>query len=465
MSTTPVDATDEHHEALVARHRTQLFERIGGHLERCSWDRATLEAHQEQGLRALLGHAIERSPFHRRRLSGVDPSGFRLADLATLPVMTKDEMMASFDDIVTDPRLSLDVVEAHIAGMGGTPRYLLDEFLVLTSGGSSGVRGVFVLGWDAAIDFAAPVFRAGILHPTELRPDRRPGRNRLSMVGAGKGYHGTRAAGGVFAGAVYDVQSLPATMPIDELVAALDEFQPDQLNGYPSRLATLLAEQRAGRLHIAPGKVTFWAEPFDDELRIEVHDTWGARVVNSFGSSEGLMGMSDPDGATIRLAEDLAIVELVDDDLRPVPPGTPSACVLVTSIFNPVQPLIRYRLDDVMVEHTVDDGSGLRHVVVEGRSDDPFRYGDVVVHPLTFRSVLTGTAAVTEYQVRQTPDGADLQVVASAPVDPAALAATLEASLRTQGVASPVVRIELVDRLERHAATGKIRRFVPLANR
>jgi len=51
-------------------------------------------------VRALLAVAIERSPFHARRLSGIDPTTFELADLARLPVMTKAEMMHHFDDMV-----------------------------------------------------------------------------------------------------------------------------------------------------------------------------------------------------------------------------------------------------------------------------------------------------------------------------------------------------------------------------
>lgn len=450
------------YDDLVARHRARMMERMGDHLERVRWDRAALEAHQEDLLRQLLASAIADSPFHQRRLAGIDPAIFRLADLAELPVMTKEEMMAEFDDVVTDRRVTRATVEAHLAAMGTRPDYLFDEYFALTSGGSSGVRGVFVYGWDAGTDFMWAAIRNGLATPTPLRADRRPGPTRMTMLAAGKGYHATRAISGTFAAAVNDLQPLAATMPIDEIVEALNEFQPDQMNGYPSRVASLIAEQRVGRLAIAPVRVVFWAEPFDDDLVRAVHEVWGSVVLNGFGSSEGLLGMSDPDGATIRLAEDLTIIELVDADYRPVAPGTPSACVLVTNLFNPLQPLIRYRIDDVMVEHAVDDPSGYRHVTVTGRNDDPFRYGDVVVHPLSFASALGAVATVTEYQVRQTADGADISLVVWGPTDLVSLAATLETTLAQQGLVAPVVRLEVVDRLDRHAATGKVRRFVPL---
>jgi hypothetical protein len=57
-------------------------------------------------LRALLACAIERSPFHARRLAGIDQGRFELADLAGLPVMSKEQMMAGFDELATDRRIT-----------------------------------------------------------------------------------------------------------------------------------------------------------------------------------------------------------------------------------------------------------------------------------------------------------------------------------------------------------------------
>ena len=62
------------------------------------------------------------------------------ADLERLPVMTKADLMDNFDDIVTDARLSRDLCEDHLER---ADEYLLDEFHVVASGGSSGQRGVF----------------------------------------------------------------------------------------------------------------------------------------------------------------------------------------------------------------------------------------------------------------------------------------------------------------------------------
>lgn len=67
---------------------------------------------------------------------------------------------------------------------------------------------------------------------------------------------------------------------------------------------------------------------------------------------------------------------------------------------------------------------------IEGRSDDVFTYGQgMVVHPLVFRSRLGSEQNIVEYQVRQTPAGADIAVQVQASIDAAALGAWVEQDL------------------------------------
>jgi phenylacetate-CoA ligase len=60
--------------------------------------------------------------------------------------MTKDDLMANWDQVVTDRRLTLDLVERHLAGLE-CDAYLFDRFHAIASGGSTGRRGIFAYGW------------------------------------------------------------------------------------------------------------------------------------------------------------------------------------------------------------------------------------------------------------------------------------------------------------------------------
>ena len=73
---------------------------------RMTWNAERIAAAQREGLQTLLQHAFERSPFHRRRLAGIDITGIDPADLSALPVMTKAEMMDDLDEVFTDRGLT-----------------------------------------------------------------------------------------------------------------------------------------------------------------------------------------------------------------------------------------------------------------------------------------------------------------------------------------------------------------------
>jgi phenylacetate-coenzyme A ligase PaaK-like adenylate-forming protein len=274
--------------------------------------------------------------------------------------------------------------------------------------------------------------------------------------------HATRALGALFSGSVIRPVSVPATLPIAEIVARLNELQPPIINGYASVLHRLADEQLAGRLRLSLLGATCTSEPLTAATRARIIEAFGVAPTDQFGSSEGLVGVSDDGEEAISLASDLAIVELVDEAGNPVPDGVASARVLVTTLFNPLMPLVRYELHDRMVRQPASPHHGHVRVLVEGRVDGPLRYDDVEVHPLAVRSVLVQVPAVVEYQVRQTRDGVDVDLVADAPVDPAELGERLEAALAGAGLSRPRCRVERVDALERDPATGKVRRFVPL---
>ena len=69
---------------------------------------------------------------------------------------------------------------------------------------------------------------------------------------------------------------------------------------------------------------------------------------------------------------------------------------------------------------------------------------------------------IAEHQVHQTQDGAKIGVVATGSVDIAVLRQELVDGLAKSGLLNSQVEINLVDRLDRHKETGKLKRFIPL---
>jgi len=369
-------------ERLRERAAFELAARLPDHLGRLSWDRARLAAHQRDRLRELLAHAAANSPFHARRLAGIDIDRFEVADLPRLPVMTKAEMMSQFDDVVTDRRLSLRRIQAHLDASRTRASLLLDEFVCLASGGSSGLRGVFVQTAGAYMDFMASFIRPGV-----AKGGPQPDGFVAAVVAAASPIHSSALAAAVMSSGPVRLVSIPATLPLGEITERLNAVAPPVLIGYPTMLALLAAEQRAGRLRIAPAAVTASSEQLTDEDRTAITAAFGVPVTDQFASTEGLAGYSDPGGQVLTFATDMCLAEPVTADGEPVPPGTAADKVLVTNLHNLTQPLIRYELTDRFVRYPDDPGGRLR-AAVDGRADSVFRYGDVGVHPITFYAVL-----------------------------------------------------------------------------
>lgn len=435
---------------------------VAGQFARRTWTSAQIEQKQADDLRRLIVYAAEHSPFHRRRLEKLRLDDLHPSDLSLLPIMTKADMMASLDEVFTDRRLSRRMVEPALADTGPEPNVILEQYVALASGGSSGNRGVFVYDRPALTSFATAVSRPPIEAPVALeQPEGKP---VFAMVTAASPMHATGMTVALCEGdnAPAKVHSIPATLPIADIVQQLNDVQPEVLSGYASMLTRLAGESRAGRLTIAPQQVSSTSETLHPEMRAVIRSAFGVPVFDGFGTTEGLFGKTGPDEAAFVFNTDMCIVELVDDANNPVAPGIPSTKVLLTNLYNLTQPLIRYEISDTFIREADADNHGYLRALVRGRNDDTLRFGTAEIHPITIRAVMLTTPQVTEYQIHQTSRGIDLLAVCTRDLDSRALTERLQAALADAGIPRPAVTVRMVEHLDRHPATGKLRAVIPL---
>ena len=429
------------------------------------WPRTKLEELQQRRLARLLGWASQRSPFYREFCkSNRVSSPYRLQDF---PVVDKKTYMGNFDQIVTDPRLNLADLQEHMANVSGD-EYYLGEYRVLTTAGSSGHKTVIVFSrkeWStqeaASMRIASMM---GVLPFSRKRP-------KIVTIGSPSPLHDSYRLPLSMDIGLYRYHVLPATAPVEELVCQLNTLQPYILRGFPSMLGLLVTEQLLGRLDIKPCVVAGGGEPLSCELRKQIHSVWGSSVFDIYGTQEGLRAMECGVDGGLHIFEDLGMVEVVDEDNRPVPDGTLGHKILFTSLVGFTQPVIRYEISDMMVlaPEPCPCGQPFRRILaINGRNDDVIYLeglgGDkVAVHPVHFWNVLESYEAIRQYQVIHEPDGLRLRLVFSEGNGNIArmVREQVGQKLRTLGATCPHISIELVTTLEdRSGNMGKWKNII-----
>jgi phenylacetate-CoA ligase len=411
--------------------------------------RAQLAQHRQQRLDAVVRHAATHSPFYRRWFAQTGALGDEPVELSRLPVLDKSLLMEHFDELVCDPRLRRDQL-LEWAGKLTRDQLYLDRYRVMLTSGSSGRPGLFVYdpaGWRSiGAQFLRSSSWAG------LRPSLP--RQRLAFLGGAAPSHVSRQGAATLGIGLHRVLALPVTLPLAQLVEALNQFQPTFLHTYPSVAMWLAEEQQAGRLRLSPQILVTVAELRTPAMTQRLADAFGVRPFDVYGCTEGLWGSECQHHRGIHLFEDSTLVENVDRDGQPVPAGEPLLRLEVTD-------LVTLDPDPCPCGRTL-----IRAAAIHGRSDDVLSLptgdgGRVSVHPLQF-ALLTRDPQVREFQVVQ--DGPLLRILI-VPTPTGAegddrletrLAQAVVQQLLRLGVHDPQITVERRPKLPRSAG-GKLK--------
>ena len=205
--------------------------------------------------------------------------------------------------------------------------------------------------------------------------------------------------------------------------------------------------------------------------RAEVSRTFGCRVLEEYGASECMSIACECEHGRLHLNSDWMLLEAVDREGRPVPPGEISHTALLTNLANRVQPVIRYDIGDSIAfePEPCACGAPFPALRVEGRSDDVLALSAadgkrVEVLPLALTTVVEDSAGAHQFQIIQAaPDALDVRLEAPVGTSPEHLWRDVERALRAyldaQGLPAVALRYE-AGPLLRSKASGKLRRVV-----
>ncbi|MBQ9607907.1 MAG: hypothetical protein IJV15_00510 [Lachnospiraceae bacterium] len=348
-------------------------------------DEDRLKGYQEKKLKKRLEYVTEHSGFYNKY------KGCKLEDF---PIIDKKIMMDNFDSINT---VGINREEALSFAIESEDRRefssKLSGITVGLSSGTSYSRGIFLVEDEEKDKWAGYVLARflpkGILSKCSIAFFMRANSNLYENVGKGR--------------IRFDFFDIYKDM--EENFRRLNDLNADIIVAQPSVLLMIAAAVKEGRLRILPEKVISIAEVLERRDEEYLKKVLGLDVIHQvYQCTEGCLATTCSCGR-LHLNEDIVYIEkeYIDDE-RFVP--------IITDLERTSQPIIRYRLNDILVEDKKRCECGLIFtplIEIEGREDDVFIFAEkngneIPIFPDFIRRCILFAGDITDYRIVQEKD-------------------------------------------------------------
>ena len=317
---------------------------------RCFRNRKALRRRQKRRLRRHLRYVAEHSPLYRG-----------MKKFSSYPVIDKAFMMEHFHRLNT-VGISREEAEAFAVRAERERDFApkLKGVTVGLSSGTSGHRGIFLVSDREKVRWAGYVLAkflpGSILDSMDIAFFMRADSNLYQAVNSRRiRFH------------FFDIYR-----DMEEHVRRLEALKPRILVGQPSLLLMLGAEAERGNLHISPQVVISIAEVLERGDEFYLKKVFRQKVIHQvYQCTEGCLAATCSRG-TLHLNEDIVYIQREYLEGRRFVP-------IVTDFERKAQPMIRYRLNDILVERKQPcscKSPCLALEKIEGREDDMFSFLD-----------------------------------------------------------------------------------------
>lgn len=420
------------HDSVAVRRRMEAVQ---------WWSPQRLAADNVRRLRELLTDAGTHVPYYREmfRARGFDPTAVQsVEDLQALPFLTKPLIRIRTE--------ALKHPHAH-----GLARF--------NTGGSSGEPLVFFIGRERVSHDVAAKWRATRWWGVDIGDPEIVVWGSPIELGAQDRLRAWRDR-------LMRTELLPAfemsEARLDGFLAQIRRRRPRMLFGYPSALSHIArhARKRGVAMNDLGIRVAFvTSERLYDAQREAISSVFGCPVANGYGGRDaGFIAHECPEGGMHVTADDV-VVELVDRNGMPVPPGTPGE-IVITHLATRDFPFIRYRTGDVAV---LDPGpcrcgrSLPRLREIQGRTTDFVVAADgTVMHGLALIYLVRELPGIEAFKViQESRQRTTVQLVPGPGFDPACRA-EIAKGVRSRLGSEVHVQVDIVPRI-RPDKSGKFR--------
>ncbi len=337
----------------------------------------------------LLKKTLPKSQFYRHHYQGLDIKNWQ-----QFPIINKALMMANFDNLNT-----VGIRKKEAFGLANEAEKTRDfsptikGYTIGLSSGTSGNRGLFLVSaaeqkkWAGTI--LAKALPQPILIPQKIAFFLRANSNLYETVQRQR----------------IQLEYFSLFSSLEDHIQRLNELQPTILVAPPSMLRFLAEAKLNNELKILPIKIISVAEVLEPLDKQYIHHAFGQIVHQIYQCTEGFLGSTCRYG-TLHLNEDIIVIqkEYIDQNSGRFVP-------IITDFNRLTQPIIRYRLDDVLVERQSPCPCGSIFTgleSIEGRQDDIFclpNQSEEKLIPLfpdfIRRAIIMASETIEEYRVVQ----------------------------------------------------------------
>lgn len=402
------------------------------------WPLEKIIERSERDLQTLIHTSYSEVPFYQQLMnqSGVQPGEINsLNDLYKLPIITKDMLRAGYPKQTTRST-GQKAYQVSTSGSTGKNFFVMED--TFTAGW---YRASFILSLEwAGWEIGEPHLQSGMTIPRGL--DR-----RFKDLFFGCQYV-----------SAYQLDDKHLSMMLD----IIDRHQIKYIMGYPGSLYYLAKYANKQGWNQPLRSAVTWGDSLYPHYRETIMKAFQTKVFDTYGCAEGIQISAQCKYGNYHIHALDTVVEFLDDDGKPVPPGVPGNVVL-TRLHPGPMPFIRYQVGDLGVPSTGERCSCGRNFPtmesIQGRN------ADVVITPSGnrlivhfFTGILEHFSEIDSFQVvQQDEETINILIVPTEKISNDRLE-EIRFAIQTRGVEDMDICFDIVDQI--HLPPSGKHRFV-----
>lgn len=355
--------------------------------ESCKLSLEEIEKIQSNRLCALIEHAYENVPYYRNTFeeARIKPDDIKSsADLTKLPILTKSDVRANFNDLIARNLPKEKLVPYSTGGSTGEPLqfYVTEESQAW--GAAAQYRAYEWYGYELG-DKVAYLWGS----PIDLSAQEKT-RNKLANLTSRK----------IFLNALDMSEE-----KMENFAQRLIKFKPKAIIAYASAAYIFSKYVRSKGIEgIRPKVIIAQAEKLFDYQKEMIEETFGCEVFSFYGSREvAAMASECPEHAGYHISAENVILEFVMNGKR-VPTGEKGK-ILVTNLHSYAMPFIRYENGDFGVPSNENCSCGIINLPlmksIEGRLNDILVIEGKIISPTAIATYVFKDLPIRQFQVIQ----------------------------------------------------------------